>query len=831
MTAPVLAHKKFYIVKPKESTNQILNPAFALPDGKEDWTASGAGVTIADTTSHQRRGVNCMQVNPATGVASGAYHGALTVVSGSDYTFSCDVKGVSGQAMRIYIADVSGTVKATKTWTATGYWQRQEVTHTAAESVATYRAYVIRDAVASTTAFYVDGAQFEQASKATTFIDGDEPGCKWNGLARNSSSTRSALTRKGGELIDFEDYCSIASVVGLGNGDWNQIVTKMTSGGDMYQGAIRKSRKFSMVVDFTGPTLGAMEAKRKALIDALRPDMLEGQELVIRYQGVDASGIEATQPVDIVCVPLNFLDDTPTIPSWQRAKLDFSIPSGLVDGAFQEANVISYNANFPAQFIVKRDPQGNWCTWNGSTGASLITGLNGWVTCLAEGPDGKIYVGGNFTDAGGVANADCLARWNGTAWEAVVAGINNSVWCMAFDANGDLYIGGSFTDLGSAGGDYIVKLTNLKMDPTVNNGLPVVNALGTGVNASVYIITVAPNGDVYAGGDFTSAGGVANTAKIAKWNGVAWNALATGLNGYIKTLAFAPNGNLYIGGNFTNADGTYGDYLCYWNGTTFNRIGTVELNGTVYAICFDKSAGFYVGGNFTNADNNPNADYIAHWSGTAWESLGLPPDGAVYGIFSYNNKIYTVGGFSSVGGSTLPDRIAVWSNGAWQPLDIDLPGAQIVYSVLLSSGGSLYIGGSFSTAGGTPDVNAFCAYTSPTTTSASANTYPSLEIVGPGALKGIANYSTGSNISFEALTLLAGERLTISLDPTNLSMVSSWSGRGNVLRYVTAGSNYGNFYLKPGTNDVSLFMDGTTAASGASIIWKPKYWGLDGALL
>lgn len=825
MTAPVLAHKKFWIVKPKESTNQILNPSFDLPDGKADWTASGAGVTIADTTTYTRRGSNAMQVNPATNVASGAYHPGLTVVSGSNYTFSCDVKGVAGQAMRIYIADVSGTVKATKTWTATGYWQRQEVTHTAAESIGTYRAYVIRDAVASTAAYYVDGAQFEQTSKATTFIDGEEPGCRWNGLPRNSSSTRSALTRYGGELIDFDDYCSIASVVGLGNGDWNQIVTKMTSGGDMYQGAIRKSRKFSIVVDFTGATLGAIEAKRKALIDALRPDMLDGQECVIRYQGVDASGIEATQPVDIVCVPLGFLDDTPTIPSWQRAKLDFSVPSGLLDGAYQEASALGLDVSFPAEFIVKRNASGDWATFDTDHYDSLITGLNGYVLCMAEAPNGNIYAGGTFTNAGGDGDADYLARWNGTAWVAVVAGINAQVTCMAFDANGDLYIGGQFFDLGSAAGDYIVKITDL-------NGTPTVNALGTGANNHLYSISAAPNGGVYIGGDFTSVGGVANTAHIALWNGTAWSALATGLNGNVTSMCFAPNGNLYVGGNFTNADGTYGDYLCYWSGTVFVRVGTVELSSTVESICFDEFGKLYVGGDFTNAGGYANADYIAKWNGTAWESLSTGTNGTVWNITINSNKVYVGGAFTTAGGLTLTDRVVVWSNGSWQPLDIDLPGTAVVRSILPASDGSLYIGGAFSTAAQTPDVNAFCGYkVNVATTSASANTYPSLSIIGPGALKGIANYSTGSNISFDSLTLLAGERLTISLDPTNLSMVSSWSGRGNVLRYVTAGSDYGNFYLKPGANDISIFMSGTTAASGASILWKPRYWGLDGALL
>jgi hypothetical protein len=32
---------------------------------------------------------------------------------------------------------------------------------------------------------------------------------------------------------------------------------------------------------------------------------------------------------------------------------------------------------------------------------------------------GAVYVGGKFTDAGGIANADRIATWNGSNWNAV----------------------------------------------------------------------------------------------------------------------------------------------------------------------------------------------------------------------------------------------------------------------------------------------------------------------------------------------------------------------------------------------------------------------------
>ena len=44
--------------------------------------------------------------------------------------------------------------------------------------------------------------------------------------------------------------------------------------------------------------------------------------------------------------------------------------------------------------------------------------------------------------------------------------------------------------------------------------------------------------DLYAGGGFTTAGGVAAN-RIAKWNGSAWSALGSGMNGAVYALAVA----------------------------------------------------------------------------------------------------------------------------------------------------------------------------------------------------------------------------------------------------------------------------------------------------
>jgi len=840
MTAPKIDYHKFWIVKPAGGTNYIKNPRFDPPDGTYGWAATSVAATIESYADDARRGAYSIKVRPVSGENSGMYyHAGLPVNDGSPCTFSCDVKGVAGQVMKISITNGSDVVKDYTQFTATGYWQRVEVGFTAAETATDYKVFVLRNSIASVEPFYVDGAQFEMTSSATTLIHGYAEGCRWTGTPRKSYSYRSNTTAAGGRLLDLDDYCHVVQAIGLGHGDWNQIMTKMTSGGDMYQTHIRKSRNFSIVVDFVGSSINEIEANRKAIIDAIRPDLAPGQERIIRYQGLDINGQEATQPLDIVCVPLPAtLTDIPELPTYQRAILNFTIPSGLLQGAYNEGAEMYTYTDFPAEYIVKRDANGNWCEGaGGGEGVSLITGLNERVLCMAEGLDGKIYAGGMFTNAGTVAAADYLARWNpiSEAWEAVgtpntgTASIS-AVQCLAFDSAGNLYVGGNFTNFaGIKNADYIAKFDGTNWA-----------ALETGANGAVFEITIGPDGDVYVGGAFTSAGGVANTAHIAKWDGTAWTPLSTGLNDAVRVITVAPNGLVYIGGDFTSADGSDGDYLCYWNGTVFHRVGTVELddpvdsNPAVNALAFGASGHLYVGGQFIEAGGVDNANYIARWNGKTWQSLGTGTNYSVLSIEINSGKLYAGGAFTSAGGIETADRIAVWNNGAWQPLEIDLPGSNNIHSILVASDDSLYIGGAFSTTDAGP--NAQCGIVSDRlnalgVSTASANTYPYMQVHGPGTLKAIKNYTTGKSVMFDGLTLNAGEWIGLQFDPLNLKFRGGWDGRGNLMRYVVAGSDYGDFYLKPGSNALSLFMTGTDSNSGAWITWTPLFWGLDGALL
>lgn len=369
MTAPVLTHRKFWIVTPYPAINYICNPQFEIPyaSGSDpleayDVYSSDSAATISTVYagsangSIPRRGSLCAKLANTNGSQTSIiYYGGdasyrLPVVANQYYTFSADVKGTEGDYLYIAIAKNTSpyTTYAQKAFTATGRWERQSVNFKASASE---NVNVIVGRKSSNTAgggLFTDGWQFEDGGYATTYFCGDTKGFGvgktefyWDvstggGIPRRCYSRRLSWTRRGGQLLDLSKYCHIVAVLGLGQGDWNQITTKLTSGGEFYQDHTRKSRKFSIVVDFTGNSLSEIEKNRHVILDAIRADFEPVQPLVIRYQGFTSGGQEATQPIDIICVPLPSFINSPELSTYHRDVLSFMIPSGLIEGAYEE---------------------------------------------------------------------------------------------------------------------------------------------------------------------------------------------------------------------------------------------------------------------------------------------------------------------------------------------------------------------------------------------------------------------------------------------------------------------------------------------------------------
>lgn len=348
--------------------------------------------------------------------------------------------------------------------------------------------------------------------------------------------------------------------------------------------------------------------------------------------------------------------------------------------------------------------------YNGSTWSALDGGIGGggWVQAIAvSGSD--VYVGGYFTSVdGGSLSANYAARWDGSNWNrlgtAAKNGVNNVVYSIV--ANGsNVYLGGDFTTAYNTSSDLTVNCIT-RWDGSA------FNQLGTGASGSgtPTVKALATDGtNIYAGGAFSSMGGV-SAANIAKWNGSSWSALGTGTNNAVNSILFKDASNIYIGGDFTSADGSARKYIARWNSSSWQDVG----GGTGGSVSVIAGSSIYAGGSFRTA-GTIGASYIARWNSTSstWENVGvsttngIEKDGYVNCITVDGTNMYVGGNFKSVG-KLAANNIAKWNGSSWSLLThtpSGQNGTDAEVSAIAVLGSDVYVGGGFTTAGGSVGAN------------------------------------------------------------------------------------------------------------------------------
>ena len=271
-----------------------------------------------------------------------------------------------------------------------------------------------------------------------------------------------------------------------------------------------------------------------------------------------------------------------------------------------------------------------------------------------------------------------------------MGGGKSYVTSIAISGN-DVYVGGGFSMAGGVAARNIAKWNGSTW-----------SALGDGVNSIVRAIAVSGS-DVYAGGEFTIAGGTPAN-NIAKWNGSTWRPVGSGIgNESITTVAaIAINGSdVYVGGVFNKAGGTPANNIAKWNGSTWNALG-IGVDRGVSAIAINVSD-VYVGGSFGNAGGIA-VNRIAKWDGSTWSALGDGVEGIAYSFVNAiavsENNVY-VGGIFTKAGGIAANQIAKWDGLKWSPLGEGINDVGFVDTIAIN-GSDVYVGGVFSKVGGIP---------------------------------------------------------------------------------------------------------------------------------
>jgi hypothetical protein len=374
---------------------------------------------------------------------------------------------------------------------------------------------------------------------------------------------------------------------------------------------------------------------------------------------------------------------------------------------------------------------------------ALATGPGGWdhlgdrgtagsrsldvAASVLEPTPGALYVGGRFTNAGGVPAADRIAKWNGSSWSAIgpsaFPGSAGSVDAIAVDG-GNVYVGGTFKDAGgNNAADHLAVWDGTSWKPFCDNQGPGPASFDGNVT-SLQII----DGTLYVGGEFHDGAGIASADSLVACD------LATGasrttvadpvdplypFSGPVLALAADSDGRLYAGGRFGKVDNTLGaDNVAYLDGGGWHAMGSgfhpceCAINGFVRALTAD-GTNVYVGTDESNVANLPRADHVAKWNGSAWSALGSDTGGtngwfststSIYGLTAAGrSRVFATGSFQNANADARADEVAWFDGTDWHPVGSNGAGngplnAEAHGLALFNE--RLYAAGSFTSAGG-----------------------------------------------------------------------------------------------------------------------------------
>lgn len=301
------------------------------------------------------------------------------------------------------------------------------------------------------------------------------------------------------------------------------------------------------------------------------------------------------------------------------------------------------------------------------TGFISNTGPVGTISISMQ-QNNKMIVSGNFTERKGVArlNSDGSLDYSFNRH----GGANSTVYCSSIQSDDKILIGGYFTAYNDV---KRIGLARLNSDGSIDSsfdpgsGVVWVPYPGASYTGSIYGISIQSDSKILVGGQFSEYNG-SPAGSIARLNsdGSIDNAFNTGAgaNGTVYATAVQSDGKIIVGGLFN-----------LFSGTNHNNLVRLNANGTI--------------------DNSFNQ---------------AEPNGVVNCITVLNNgKILIAGAFTSVNGATKKGIALLSTDGAldesFDPgsgIDDDLLLSASVNSMVLQNDGKVLIGGAFTSYNGMP---------------------------------------------------------------------------------------------------------------------------------
>jgi uncharacterized delta-60 repeat protein/uncharacterized repeat protein (TIGR01451 family) len=413
----------------------------------------------------------------------------------------------------------------------------------------------------------------------------------------------------------------------------------------------------------------------------------------------------------------------------------------LLGGIFQTFN------DTPAKGLVRLNSDGTV-----DNSFDIGSGITGAVESMLIQADGKIIVGGNFSNVNGTSKNN-IVRLNtdGSIDNTFLATGSISpqvtiIKSIIQQSDLKIIIGGNFSNFNGISKNNLVRLNT---DGTIDNSF----TTGTGPNNTVYDLALQSNGMLLIGGEFTSYNGTNKNSVIrVNTNGTLDNTFLSNTNsgGYITSILIHSSGKLVIGGDITAYNGIGTKYYTVLNSdgsldNAFNNsLGADDL---ISKIVEDNNGKILLSGNFTSINNKSyNSLSRIDITGTIDTSFN-PSYGASWSVnkvkFLSDGKLILAGRFFSYNQTLIRGFIKINSDGSIdnsfnQGTGFNGP----INSFEVQKDGKIIVVGSFSSYNGTI-----------------ANNIIRLNL--DGSVDGTFNCGTGSNSSISCVTLQSDGKIYI----------------------------------------------------------------------
>jgi trimeric autotransporter adhesin len=301
----------------------------------------------------------------------------------------------------------------------------------------------------------------------------------------------------------------------------------------------------------------------------------------------------------------------------------------------------------------------------------------------------RVYIGGNFSYLGPFSgSAGLFSATDAQAYDGFPV-VDGTVNVIVADGEGGWYLGGKFTQVG---GLARLNAAHVRSDLFVDRGWnPQPNDAVTAI--------VVEGEEVYLAGQFTRMGTEIRNrlAAVNRETGAltAWNPNAGGI---INSIAISGNA-LMIGGAFTGVGGQSRSRLAALDLATGKPLAwNPGANNTVNAV-FVSGELVYIGGLFTTAGSKPR-NRVAAIDAASGAAADWNPNAnaAVEALWADGTTVYAAGAFASIGGQNRAWLAALDAQtGLAKPWN---PGVNGVVHTLALQGNRVYIAGQFTTVGG-----------------------------------------------------------------------------------------------------------------------------------